>query len=250
VHDSAFARPDNGTTLHHPAADRDRRPWRDIVRRGGALGMALALHLFLLVWVLTLAPAPETKPMSGEDEPVRDDALHLAFLRRPATASAAHAIASRRSPPRQHMAATTPRPRPSPPATPAAQAPPDRPLHVTLSPAPDSADATYRPGNFRDALREARHPAPTYHLPGSATPRAPGIRLRAPPPSLKQIVRMIGQSQNCYAELMGMTHDMTRFLTPDQIDRKMEADGCGPQASKEDNDPTINAIAHHFTSGH
>jgi hypothetical protein len=29
----------------------------------------------------------------------------------------------------------------------------------------------------------------------------------------------------------------------------MEAEGCGPQASKEDSDPTINAIARRFTSG-
>jgi hypothetical protein len=205
----------------------------------------LALHLSLLVWILTLAPAPETKPAGNENEPTRDDALHLSFRHRPTMASAAHAVAPRRLPPRRRVAA---RPRPLP-HLPAAQVAPSQPLHVPLSPAPNGVTATYHPGNFRDALGEARHPAPAFRLPGAAVSRVPGIRLRASPPSMKQIVRMIGQSQACYAVYTGLTHGMARFLTPDQIDRKMEAEGCGPQASKEDNDPTINAIAHRFTSG-
>jgi hypothetical protein len=248
VHDSTLARPDNAAPPPPHAAAGRQTPWRDIVRRGGALGAALALHLFLLVWILTLASAPETKPAGNENEPTRDDALHLTFRHRPAMASTARAVAPRRLPPR-HRVAALPQTQPRPPAAPAAQAAPNPPLQVPLSPAPDGATATYRPGNFRDALGEARHPAPAFRLPGAAVSRVPGIRLRAPPPSMKQIVRMIGRSQACYAAYTGLTHGMARFLTPDQIDRKMEAEGCGPQASKEDNDPTINAIARRFTSG-
>jgi hypothetical protein len=221
-------------------------PWRDIARRGGTLGVVLASHLFLLARVLTLAPAAETTPSGNESEPARDDALHVSFRHQAAVASAVRTATTARQPPRRGAAAAAPSPRP---AAPTAQVPPGPPLRISSSPAPDGAAATYRPGNFRNALEEARHPAPTFRLPGAHVSRIPGIRLHAPPPSLKQIVHMIGQSQACYAMYTGLTHGMARFLTPEQIDRRMEAEGCGPQASKEDNDPTINAIARRFTSG-
>lgn len=249
VHDPV--QPDHGMPPRRPVSGKSRPPWRDIVRRGMALGFALALHLALLVRILSLAPVPRTETARHADEPARDDALQLTFLRRPAMASVAQAIAPHRLPPRRRVTATHPQPAPPLPATPAPLAPPDLALRISPPPVPESADAAYRPGNFRDALQDARHPRPAFRLPGSAAvSRVPGIRLRAPPPSLKQVVRMIGRSQACYAMLTDMTHGMARFLTPDQVDRKLEAEGCGPQASKEDNDPGINAAAQRFISGH
>lgn len=245
-------RPDAHSPPDRPAPDRNRLPWRDIARRGGALGMAVALHLSLLTWILTLTPAPDAKPANGEGEPVHDDALHLTFLHKPAATPATpvtRAIAPRRASPSPRMAATPRRERSPSPAPLPAQASSNPPMHIDLSPAPDDA-ATYHPGNFRGDLQEARHPRPAFRMPGFAGTRVPGIHLRTPPASMKKIVRMIGKSQDCYAAYTGITHGMARFLTPDQIDSKMEAEGCGPQASKEDNDPTINAIAHGFVTGH
>jgi hypothetical protein len=236
------------TSPHRPVAGRNRPPWRDVVRRGMALGLALALHLALLARILSLAPAPWSETARQADEPARDDALQLTFLRRPAMASAAQAITPPRLPPQRRVAATHPQPAPPLPATPV---PPDQPPHISLPPVPDGADAAYHPGSFRDAIEEARHPRPAFRLPGSAAvSRVPGIRLRAPPPSLKQVVRMIGQSQACYAMRTDLTHGMARFLTPGQVDRRLEAEGCGPQASKEDDDPGLNAAAERFISGH
>jgi len=246
VQEHAATRPDARPPPDRSAPGRNRLPWRDIVRRGGALGVALALHLSLLTWILTLAPLPEAKPADSEGGPFRDDALHLTFLRRPTAAPATHAATSHRPLPRPRVAATHPRRPPSSP--PPAQAPANPPMPIDLSPAPDAA-ATYHPGSFRGDLQEARHPKPAFRMPGFAVTHVPGIRLRAPAPSMKQIVQAIGKSQACYAVYTGITHGIARFLTPDQIDRKMEAEGCGPQASKEDNDPTINAIAHGFVSG-
>lgn len=232
-----------------PSSDKNRLPWRDIARRGSALGVALALHLSLLAWILTLAPAPDAKPADNEAEPVRDDALHLAFLRQLTATLAAHAITSHRALPRSRMVPAPRRIRLPPAATPPRQASPNPPVQLDLSPAPDAATAIYHPGSFRSDLQEARHPKPAFRMPGFAVTRVPGIHLRAPPLSLQKIVRMIGKSQDCYAMYTGLTHGPERFLMPDQIADKMEAEGCGPQASKEDNDPTINAIAHGFVSG-
>lgn len=250
VQEHAATRLDTRSPPDQAAPDKNRLPWRDIARRGSALGVALALHLSLLTWILALTPAPDTRHGDREGESVRDDALHLTFLRKPAATPSAHAVTSHRPLPRPRVVATHPRvPSPSP-ATPPTQAPPNPPIHVELSPTADGAAATYHPGNFRSDLQEARHPKPAFRMPGFAVTRVPGIHLRAPPASLKKIMHMIGKSQDCYAAYTGITHSMARFLTPDQIDRKMEAEGCGPQASKEDNDPTINAIAHDFVTGH
>lgn len=249
VQEPAGGQPDAYPPPDQPAADRNRLPWRDIMRRGGALGVALALHLSLLAWVLTLAPAPDAKSTDNQGEHVRDDALHLTLLRQPIATPATHAITSQRELPRPRMATVPRRMPPSPAATPPTSEPPNPPLHVDLSAATDGAAASYHPGSFRSDLQEARHPKPAFRIPGFVVTRVPGIHLRAPAASMKQIVRMIGESQACYAVYTGITHGMARFLTPDQIDRKMEAEGCGPQASKEDNDPTINAIAHGFVSG-
>lgn len=248
VQEYAADTPDTRSPPDQPVPDKNRLPWRDIMRRGGSLGVALALHLSLLAWILTLAPAPDTTSVDSEGEPVRDEALHLTFLRQPTVAPATHVVTSHLSLPPRRVVATTRQIRSPAPAAPPAQAPPNPPMHVGLSPATVGASA-YHPGNFHSELQEARHPKPAFRMPGFAVTRVPGIRLRAPPVSLKQIVRMIGKSQDCYAAYTGMTHGPDRFLTPDQIDRKMEAEGCGPQASKEDNDPTINAIAHGFVTG-
>lgn len=231
---------------HREAAPRRTQTRGDTLRRGGALGITLAAHLGLLVWVATLAPDDEQ--VTHRLPTARGDALQLVFLQSPASRplgpphvkrAPAHATRPRTiatASHGHHAPAMAPSPRFLPPMA---------SLHVAPE-APALPD--YQPGGFDSALQQARSPRPAFRVPGAsnAIPRVAGIALRTPPSSLKQIVQAIGKGQACYAMYTALTHGPERFLTPDQIDHKLEAEGCGPHASKEDSDPTLNAIVRHF----
>lgn len=79
-------------------------------------------------------------------------------------------------------------------------------------------------------------------------PSVPGLRLRAPAPSLQQVVQRIGHAQDCYAEQQDMQHQ-DNYSAP-EIDRLLEADGCGPQPDRDDNSPATHAAVQAIMRGH
>lgn len=240
--------PYEGTRLGDLSSARPARPWREAVGRGIVLGVVISLHLGLAIRLLAWSPAPlRGSAYHGSLSRRDDDALQVSFVQprrgnahRPAT----HAALRRR----RNVPHAGPRRAPAhaPLSAPTAKvvAVPATALSATQA----TPSLTYRRGDFDRELQAARHPEPLARLPGmDDAPSVSGLRLRAPAPSLQQVVRRIGHAQDCYAEQRDMQHQGNYGAW--QIDRLLEADGCGPQADQDDNSPAIHAAVQAIMRG-
>lgn len=106
-------------------------------------------------------------------------------------------------------------------------------------------------GDYRSPLRErTRFPAAPRHkaaLPGSDTPLAGGIQLREDR-SLQQKVRAMTVGSRCKYARMKMAAS-GQFLSGQQMERLLEADGCGPHQEATAADATIKALSHRVIFG-
>ena len=83
---------------------------------------------------------------------------------------------------------------------------------------------------------------PHLRLPGSATTPRTSLQLRDSP-SLRERVRSMTTASRCQYERMKMQRSTTQFVTRQLMDRALDADGCGPPASRGAADATIEAIS-------
>lgn len=199
--------------------------WPGALRRGATFGVVASCHLALLA--LLLRPA-EYREVRQPVPPGADDALQLIFIPSVTTTPLA-------------KASTPPRPLYLPPRSPTSQRPehtfraPTRvaPMTVTRGPPPasdHSAAAEYQTGDFRARLQDAQR-ARVVPLPGAATQRLGGLRLRGTP-SVQKLVRQLAVSTRCTAMRFDMQKSKTQFITAQLMDRMLEADGCGPHAER------------------
>ena len=202
--------------------------WREACRRGVPLGLVLGFHGLMLLALLHLNDwrRSSTRPPGEYKTALR---LRLIAARRPTAAKTTpppapiHRLA--RAPRVAHAAvAAAPTPRAEAPMT--MQMPTQR-QNAAVTPAlASSVYQPYHPGGFRQALQNAQNGSPV-RLPGSDATIVAGIRL-TPRHSVKKTVERVLQSLRCTDEQVSMQHHFGQFGTQRQIDRRLEADGCGP----------------------
>ncbi len=156
-----------------------RRAWRDPLRRGVALGVALSLHLAL--WMLVMRPATwEQAAMVDQRIPHSVLQLHLlprtVSLQAPAAIPALRAVAvvAHASVQRESHPAQAPTPAQVAPALASPPAVPDISSMIVGS-HPVTAD-----GGFHQRLLQARHTYAIHGVPGSVVPRVAGVDLIDP----------------------------------------------------------------------
>ncbi|WP_329742059.1 hypothetical protein [Dyella sp. A6] len=234
--------PDRETSETDRSTSRTATSWRGAVGRGIVLGIVLSLHLGLAARLLTWSPTPlRSSRHAGTLSRRNDEALQITFIRPRLLPlqPRAHSPSRHAAPHRRRIARRVGLQSVHVPSTPAT---------TTVIPAPSIAAPTtpanprltYRPGNFAQELQAARHREPLIRLPGmDDAPPSPGLQLRAPAPSFKQVVHAIGRAQDCYAEQQDMRHQGNDSAP--QIDRLLEADGCGPHQSPDGNSAAVHA---------
>lgn len=212
------------TRLYASGQSRMRHPaWRAALRRGVILGSVAALHLATVALVLRPMPPYRSARSAIAND---DEALHLSFVARSA------------SPPPRAL-----RPRVVHPATwKAAPLPPGAatPPHTVVLTRPASTSGG--PDDYRSAVLGTSQPAPHVNLPGADAPLRTGIQLRTAP-SLQQVVRVMTTASRCKYERMKMERSANQFVTRQLVERALDADGCGPQATHATVDATVDAIS-------
>lgn len=217
--------------------------WRVACIRGATWGLVLGLHGLLLMALLHsdgLRPAITTTPETAATP------MLLQLLRTP-TSSRATPTSSLRLPARRPKRPTRPTPTfrtllTAPVTSAAAMTPPLPPHAPNLFAAPAASSSTYemyQSGGFREALRDAQHGAQT-RLPGSDAALVEGLRLK-PVVSARDVVRTLSKASLCSAESFKMQH---QDLSPQDMDRLLEADGCGAHADKS---PAVDAAVERAT---
>jgi len=215
---------------HGSKPTRTATGWRHAVRRGAILGGVAALHLALLMLLLQLPPY---RPASSSLR--SDDALRIRFFPRPTRPSVARhkTVAAPRPFPVMRRAASGAASPTTPPVLP-------RPSGIALPPA-DATPPDYRTGSFDTDLAGAR-PSGTPRLPGSDAPLRTGIRLQVRS-SMKDVVHAMTVSNRCKYERMKMQASTTQFITPQLMERALDADGCGPQGERSPADAVIENVS-------
>jgi hypothetical protein len=211
-----------GRSHAHPA-------WRAALRRGVILGGVTALHLATMALVLRSTPPYRSARTAIHDD---DEALHLSFV----------ALLDR-------SRSTSPSPRPVQPRatrrrTLAISLPPSAAMPIVIAP---PANVPGGSGDYRSAILDAglndAQQAPRVRLPGSSdAPLRTGIQLRTTP-SLQQVVRAMTTASRCKYERMKMERSANQFVTRQLVERALDADGCGPQATHAAADATIDTIS-------
>jgi hypothetical protein len=156
-----------------------------------------------------------------------DDAMQLLFIPPAKSLPVAKVASPSRT---RHLPAPAARPQ----RTAAASSTPATAVSTLVTGPPPQATfnstvPAYQAGDFhrlQDAQRIRAVP-----LPGSATPRVDGFRFRAAP-SAQDFVRRLAVATRCTAAYFDMQNSKTRFVTAQQMDRLLEADGCGPHAER------------------
>lgn len=209
--------------------------WSVALRRGTTLGVVAACHLALLALLLRPAPYREASP---RDSRGADDALQLLFIP-PAKPLPVATVAS------PSRARLLPVPTPRPPRTAAASNTPGTAMATIVTGLPpqptfNSTVPEYQTGDFRARLQDAQR-IRAVPLPGSATPRVDGLRLRVAP-SAQDLVRRLAVATRCTAAHFDMQNSKSRFVTAQQMDRLLEADGCGPHAERTPASEAVDAL--------
>jgi hypothetical protein len=209
--------------------------WRDACRRGAVLGLVLGLHGLLLMVLLHLDWLRRLSPHGTRGAGI---ALHLQFFRihtRPAAAPPPIQLTTRARKAAGHLPAH------SAAGTPVMAPTPSQPDTVVTAPAvAGSSYQPYHPGGFEQALQQAQRGSPV-RLPGRDVTVAPGLRLE-PKYSIKHHVERILKSVRCYDEQVSMQHHFGQFGTERQIDRRLEAEGCGPHLEHTPADDTLQQV--------
>ncbi len=202
--------------------------WREPLRRGVALGVALSLHLAL--WMLVMRPAIwEQAAMVDQRSP--HSVLRLRLLRRTVSLQAPAAMPAPRAVAVVAHAAVQREPHPAQPATPAHVAPalgsppavPDI-SSIIVGSHPVTAD-----GGFHQRLLQARHAYAIHGVPGSVVPRVAGIHLIDPRnqgigAAVRRVQRLFGiVNRHCID--VDVWHHLTprelsaRHISPNEVDR-------------------------------
>lgn len=209
--------------------------WPVALRRGTTLGIVAACHIALLALLLRPAPYREASPRAPRGV---DDALQLIFippLKPPSMAKVAIPSRARLPPapaPRPQRIETVSNTPTTAASTLVTSLPPQTPANSAI---PD-----YQAGDFRTRLQDAQR-VRAVPLPGSATPRIGGLRLRIAP-SAQDLVRQLAVATRCTAMYFDMRNSKTRFVTAQQMDRLLEADGCGPHAERTPASEAVDAL--------
>ena len=212
-----------------------RRAWRDPLRRGVALGVALSLHLAL--WLLVMRPATWEQAATA-DRRSHHLVLQLRLLRRtvssqaPAVVSAPRAVALVAQPHRSR------KPHPAQAVTPAHVAP------ASASPpdVPDSSSVAARSqpaasdGGFHRRLLQAQRAYAIHGVPGSTVPRVAGIHLIDPRnqgigATVHQVQRLFGIPDHHCIDVDVWRHLTprelsARHISPDEVNRMDQAYQC------------------------
>ncbi len=202
--------------------------WREPLRRGVALGVALSLHLAL--WMLVMGPAIwEQAAMVDQRSP--HSVLQLRLLRRAvslqapavmpvlrAVAVVAHAAVQRKPHPAQVPAPAHVAPAlASPPAVPDISS-------GTVGSQPAAGD-----GGFGQRLRQAQRAFAIHGVPGSTVPRVAGIHLIDPKnqgigAAVRRVQRLFGIVNRHCIDVDVWRHLTprelsARHISPDEVDR-------------------------------
>jgi hypothetical protein len=209
--------------------------WPVALRRGTTLGIVAACHLALLALLLRPAPYREASPGISRGA---DDAMQLLFI--PPAKPLPVAMAA--SPSRARL---LPSPAPRPQSTAAASSTPGTAVSTIVTSLPPQATFNstvpeYQAGDFRTRLQDAQR-VRAVPLPGSATPRVGGFRMRVAP-SAQDLMRRLAVATRCTAAYFDMQNSKTRFVTAQQMDRLLEADGCGPHAERTRASEAVDAL--------
>ena len=214
---------------------RITRGWRSAMYRGAALGGVASLHLAFLILLLQLPSyrAASLQPRTGES-------LRIRFLALPA-----------RPPSVRHTAPAATKPPPSVPRPVIAantrsaddSSAPSSPTRIAnlTTPTIHAMPSDYQPGSFHADLRAAQG-SRKVPLPGLDAPSRTGIRLRDRP-SMKEVVHAMTVASRCKYSRMKMQRSATQFVTPQLMQRALDADGCGPQLEHTPADATIEAVS-------
>lgn len=208
--------------------------WRPAMRRAAILGGVAVLHLALMLLVRLPPCRPDPSSIRS------DDALRIRFFpSSPRPPGVRRKMDTMPPPPvRDHRAARgVELPGVLPASPPSSVAVP----LITAMP-PD-----YRRGTFDTDLAGAQ-PSGKFRLPGSEAPWRTGIRLRARS-SMKDVVRAMTVGNRCKYERMKMKASATQFITPQLMDRALDADGCGPQGKRTPADDAIEAASRRAIPG-
>ena len=193
-----------------------RRAWRDPLRRGVALGVALSLHLAL--WMLVMRPAVWEQRATA-DRRSHHPVLQLRLLWRTvplqapavmpaprAVAVVAHATAKRMPHPAQAMTPAH--------VAPLSASPPDVPdtSSVVARSQPAAGD-----GGFGQRLLQAQRAYAIHGVPGSTVPWVAGIHLIDPRnqgigAAVRQVQRLFGIADHHCIDV-----DVWRHLTPREL---------------------------------
>jgi hypothetical protein len=119
---------------------------------------------------------------------------------------------------------------------------------VVTAPPTDDLHRSYAPGDFQTALQNAQRTTAD-HLPGAATPLIGGIQLQARS-TIKGGVHAVTEYIRCTDEQLEMENGRDQFSTPQQMDRALQLDGCGPHSEHPDADAAVDAVAHRVIFGH
>ena len=204
------------------------RAWREPLRRGVALGVALSLHLAL--WMLVMRPAIwEQAAMVDQRSP--HSVLRLRLLRRtvslqaPAVMPAPRAVAvvAHTAVQRKPHPAQAPTPAQVAPASASPPAVPDTST-VTVDSRPATGD-----GGFGQRLRQAQHAYAIHGVPGSTVPRVAGIHLIDPKSqgisaTMRQVQQLFGVANRHCIDVDAWRHLTprelsARHISPNEVDR-------------------------------
>lgn len=212
------------------------------MRHSAIMGSVVVLHLATLALVL-LPPPYRSKHTSIRHG---DVALRIRFVRAPEPSKPPPAPVSPTS--RHRPPSSVPVTAQAIPSTALLPTPPATATELVLSlPASTPGDVTYRPGDFHAALRNAQRSPPS-QLPGATGPALVGIHVRTPP-SPQVTVRAMTLASRCAATKIKLARSTTEAITPQLMDRLLEAGGCGPQPARTANDALIEAVSHQAIFG-
>jgi hypothetical protein len=202
-----------------------RSTWQEHVRRGIAIGIAVSLHLLVLILILR----PEIGWRNAKVDRPDTQRLQLRFLRPQATALRSITVPGLRAIPAGMHLHPEQTARPSKPATiehvPPAVSMIAEPMATAAPVIPATDTGADGDGGFQERLRQAQQYSVTRDVPGSDASRAPGIRLIDPD---TQGVRAVARKVQ---RLFGITSrhcidvEVLRNLTPQELGERHISSG-------------------------
>ena len=207
-----------------------RRAWRDPLRRGVALGIAISLHLAL--WLLVMRPSIREQG-AMVDQRGHHSVLQLRLLPRTVPVQAPAVMPAPREVAVVAHAAVQREPHPAQAAAPAQVAavlasPPAAPAisGVIVGSQPATGDGD---GSFGQRLRQAQRAYAIHGVPGSMVPRVAGIHLIDPRnqgigAAVRRVQRLFGIADHHCIDVEVWRHMAprelsARHISPNEVDR-------------------------------